>query len=48
MGQEIAENAEKIKGGLFSRVDISLKVLNSYDAKLPVIGDTAGNGVYHR
>ena len=42
MGKEIAENAEKVKGGLFSRVDISLKVLNAYDLKLPVTGNAAG------
>jgi len=29
IGKEIIEKSEKVKGGLFSRVDISLKKLNS-------------------
>jgi hypothetical protein len=37
IGKLIIESAEKVKGGLFSRVDISLKKLNSNRLKLPNI-----------
>jgi len=36
-GKSIIESAEKVKGGLFSRVDITLNELNSKKIKLPII-----------
>jgi predicted methyltransferase len=35
LGKSIIEKAEKVRGGVFSRVDISLKKLNSNRTKLP-------------
>ena len=35
LGKLIIEKAEKVRGGMFSRVDISLKKLNSNRVKLP-------------
>lgn len=37
LGKSIIEKAEKARGGLFSRVDISLQKLNSSRVKLPFI-----------
>lgn len=37
LGKSIIEKVEKIKGGLFSRADITLKKLNSNRIKLPII-----------
>lgn len=37
LGDKIRTNAEKVKGGTFSRIDISLQKLNSRRLKLPII-----------
>jgi hypothetical protein len=42
IGKSIIESSEKVKGGLFSRVDISFKKLNSSSVKLPIIEEIDG------
>ena len=39
IGNEIINNSKKTKGGLFSRVDVSLKKLNSKKIKLSIVDE---------
>lgn len=45
-GKIIITNSEKTKGGLFSRIDITLKKLNSNRIKLPINNEFVCNEIF--